>query len=90
MIIDVLSTVVLNRMREEAVINQDTSDLVNNVKDLSFKSVIQKYTLDFKQSVAFEIMASSFLLKSLQVGNVCEDVPESLFEGNENERIKHA
>ena len=79
MIIDVLSAVVLNQMREEAVINQDTSELINNIKDLSFESVIQKYTLDFKQSVAFEIMASSFLLKSLQVGNVCEDVLESFF-----------
>ena len=90
MIIDVLSAVVLNQMREEAVINQDTSELINNIKDLSFESVIQKYTLDFKQSVAFEIMASSFLLKSLQVGNVCEDVLKTFVEGNENERIKHA
>ena len=72
MIIDVLSEVILNQMREEAVINQDTSDLVHNIKDSSFKSVTGKYTLDFKQSVAFEIMASSFLLKSLHVGNICE------------------
>ena len=40
MIIDVLSAVVLNQMREEAVINQDTSDLVNAIKGLSFKSMI--------------------------------------------------
>ena len=90
MIIDVLSAVVLNQMREEAVINQDTSELINNIKDLSLESVNQKYTLDFKQSVAFEIMASSFLLKSLHVGNVCENVLKTFFEGNENERSKHA
>ena len=64
MIIDILTEVILNQIREDTVINQDTSDLVKSVKNLSFQSVIEKYTLDFKQSVAFEIMASSFLLKS--------------------------
>ena len=68
MIIDILSEVFINQMREETVINQDTSDLIKNIKDVSFGSVIAKYTLDFKQSVAFEIMASSFLLKSLNGG----------------------
>ena len=90
MIIDILTEVVLNQMREVTLINQDTSDLVNNVKDLSFQSVIAKYTLDFKQSIAFEIMASSFILKSLNVGNVSEDVLHSFFEGNDEERITHA
>lgn len=90
MIIDILTEVVLNQMREVTLINQDTSDLVNNVKDSSFQSVIAKYTLDFKQSIAFEIMASSFILKSLNVGNVSEDVLHSFFEGNDEERITHA
>ena len=90
MIIDVLSEVFVNQMRESAVINHDTSDLVYNVKDLSFQSVIQKYTLDFKQSVAFEIMASSFLLKSLGVGYISEDALESFVEGNDIESIKYA
>ena len=36
-------------------------------------------------------MASSYILKSLMVGNVPEDVLESFFfEGNEEERFKHA
>ena len=52
--------------------------------------MIKKYTLDFKQSIAFEIMASSFLLKSLNVGNVSEDVLQSFFEGSDEERIKNA
>ena len=80
MIIDILTEVILNQIREDTVINQDTSDLVKSVKNLSFQSVIEKYTLDFKQSVAFEIMASSFLLKSLNVGNVPEDVLESFLK----------
>ena len=36
------------------------------IKDLPFQAIIAKYTLDFKQSVAFEIMATSFILKSLE------------------------
>ena len=90
MIIDVLSEVFINQMREETVINQDTSDLIKNIKNVSFSSVIAKYRLDFKQSVAFEIMASSFLFKSLNVGNVSEDVLELCFEGNDEERVRHA
>ena len=86
MIIDILTEVILNQMREDTEINQDTSDLVRSIKDLSFQSVIQKFTLDFKQSIAFEIMASSFLLKSLDVGNVSEAVLESFFEGNDGQR----
>ena len=80
MIIDVLSDAFLNQMREDRVIDQDTSDLIKSVKDVSFQSVIEKYTLDFKQSVAFEIMASSFLFKSLNVGNVSEDALESFLK----------
>ena len=90
MIIDILSEVVLNQMREEAVINQDTCDLVNNIKDLSFQSAIGKYSFDFKQLFAFKIMASSFLLKSLGVGTVSEDVLQPFFGENNQERIKHA
>ena len=77
-------------MRTEISISQDTSNLVQNVKDLSFQSVITKYSLDFKQSVAFEIIACSFLLKSLNVGNVSEDTFESFFEGNDGNKIKYA
>ena len=35
-------------------------------------------------------MASSFILKSLLVCNVPDDVLESFFEGNNEERTKHA
>ena len=35
-------------------------------------------------------MASSFILKSLMMGNVPGDILESFFEGNEEERFKHA
>ena len=34
-------------------------------------------------------MASSFLLKSLGVGNVSEDVLQSFFKGDDRIRIKH-
>ena len=77
MIIDILTEAFLNKMGEDTVTYQDTTDLVKSVKDLSFQSVIKEYTLDFKQSVAFEIMTSSFILKSLMVGNVSDDTLES-------------
>ena len=69
MIIGILTEIVLNQMREHTVINQNTSDLSKSVNDLSFQCMI-----NFKQSVAFEIIASFFLLKALSVGNVSEDV----------------
>ena len=90
MIIDILTEAFLNQMGEDAVTCQDTTDLLKSVKDVSFESVIKEYTLDFKQSIAFEIMASSFLLKSLNVGNVSEDVLESFFDGNDEQRKSYA
>ena len=79
MIIDILSEVVLNQMAERKVLDY-TSDIVINASNLSYKSVIEKYTLDFKQAVAFEIMASSFILKSLMVGNVPDDALQSFLK----------
>ena len=43
---------------------QHNSD--HNIENISFKYIISKYKLDFKQSVAFEIMSCTFILKSLK------------------------
>ena len=59
------------------------------VKNLSFQSVIAEYTLDFKQSVAFEIMASSFLLKSMKVEKITEEEISVFFEQNDDIRLKY-
>lgn len=55
------------------------SDSEDNVEQLSFEYIIHKYNLDFKQSVAFEIMACSFILKSLTTQNITEGVLQSYF-----------
>jgi len=65
MIIDILNDVVLKGLPMISTNPHDLQhDSEDNDKQLSFKSIIEKYKLDFKQSVAFEIMACSFILKS--------------------------
>ena len=54
---------------------------------ISLQNIILQYTLDFKQSVAFEVMASSFILNSLQMHSVTEESIEAYF--TENETQKH-
>ena len=61
----------------------------NNIEKLSFKHIISKYTLDFKQSVAFEIMACSFILKSLKVHNISEDNLHQFFKEDESKKNKY-
>ena len=58
----------------------------NEENSISFKNIISKFTLDFKQSVAFEIMASSFILKSLEMHNVTQECIEIYFKNNEEEK----
>ena len=65
MIIDVLNEIILNGLTSnDNAINDLITDPLSQMKNLSYKSIIAKYTLDFTQSVAFEIMASLFILKS--------------------------
>ena len=70
MIIDILTEIVLHHVRGDVVINQDTSDLVKSVQDVFFQSVIGRYTLNFKQSVAFEMflkMCWNHFLKEIKM-----------------------
>ena len=66
MIIDILNDVVLKGLPINTPFTNDMqTNSLESLNDLSFHAIIQKYTLDFKQAVAFEIMVSSFILKSL-------------------------
>ena len=56
---------------------------------LSLQSVILHYKLDFKQSVAFEIMACSFILDSLNKENIPESALIELFASDSNKFIKY-
>ena len=48
-------------------------------EDVSFDATVLRYKLDFKRCVAFQIMASLFVLKSLQNEKVTSDNMCSLF-----------
>ena len=54
---------------------------------LAFKinlgAIIKKHTLDLKQAAAFEILACSFILNSLDDNNVTEDEHRKLFSYND-------
>ena len=74
MIIDILNNLVLTQLP----MHQENMNYLNNdqkitISDLSFKAMISKFTLDFKQSVAFEIMACSFIIKSLNLEKITTD-----------------
>ena len=56
----------------------------HDVKSLSFKHIISKYKLDFKQSVDFEMITCSFILNSLKVHNISEDILHQFFKENKN------
>ena len=47
------------------------------------------YKLNFKQSVDFEIMSYSFILKSLKVQNITEDILHQFFKENKDQQNKY-
>lgn len=74
MIIDILIDDILSKLPLNSSIDHNESlDPTKYTISLSFQNIIIKYKLDFKQSVAFEIMASSFILKSLKVEKVTDE-----------------
>ena len=65
MVIDIIDESILRGLPVSGKHNNVEWDNDAILRNISFQSIIEQYTLDFKQSVAFEIMASSFILKSL-------------------------
>ena len=79
--IDILNDVVLNGLPLDQSFAQNiSSDPLQLLNNLSFKAIIDEYTLDFKQSISFEIMASSFILRSLYTENITSDVLQAFFK----------
>ena len=75
MIIEILNDTILHGLPMTSTSEhtlQYNSD--HNVENITFKYIISKYKLDFKQSVAFEIMSCSFILKSLKNQHITEDI----------------
>ena len=71
MIIEILNDTILHGLpmtsKSEHTLQYITD---TNVKNITFKYIISKYKLDFKQAVAFEIMRCSFILKSLKKNKI--------------------
>ena len=90
MIIDLLNDTIINCLPTNCKnINTISTESIAKLNNLTFQSIIAKYTLDFKQSVAFEIMASYFILKSLSIeGMSIEDI-HTFFENNDIEKLKY-
>ena len=64
MVIDILNDVVINRSSWNQTISRHICcDPLESLNQFSFQAIIKKYTLDFKQSVAFKTMACPFILK---------------------------
>ena len=75
MIIEILNDTILHGqpMSSDSIQTlQNNAD--NDVRKFTFKYIISKYNLDFKQAVAFEIMSCSFILKSLEKQNINNDI----------------
>ncbi len=74
-VIEILNDIILQGLPRTSVNSEHAlqTEHSHNVEKLSFKCIISKYRLDFKQSVAFEIMSCSFILKSLKVHNISDD-----------------
>ena len=80
MVIDILNDIVLDELSLNfSHYDHQYDDILTSSAQLSFKAIIAKYILDFKQSVTFEIMASSFILKSLQIEKITEDYIQIFF-----------
>ena len=90
MIIDILTDTIMKSLpNNHIVLDTISMDTHAKIKDLSSQSIIAKYTLDFKQSVAFEIMATSFILKSLEFEKITEQDIQTFFEENHLDRVKY-
>ena len=74
MVIEILNDVILQGLPMTSVTCEYDlqTETGPNVETLSFQYITSKYKLDFKQSVAFEIMSCSFILKSLKVHNIAD------------------
>ena len=75
MIIDILNDSILNALQDNCTIaeNESSTDPHAQLRNLTFKSISAKYILDFKQAAAFEIMACSFILSSLNIKKISEE-----------------
>ena len=71
---------------KESKNNEEIKEECNN---FTFENATSKYKLDFKQKVAFEIMACSYILKTLQDEKITDESICSFFATDDNEQSKY-
>ena len=90
MVIEILNDIILHGLpmssTNKHIIHHNSN---HNIENISFKYIISKYKLDFKQSVAFEIMSCSFILKSLKKQNITEDILQQFLQTSKDCRNKY-
>ena len=91
MVIQILNDIILQGLPMTSAICEHNlqNKAGRNVENLSFKYIISKYWFDFKQSVAFEIMSCSFILKSLKKQNITEDFLQQFLQKNKDNQNKY-
>ena len=87
MVIEIINDNVINGMP----LSEESNDVIQKdplkkVCIISLQNIILQYTLDFKQSVAFEVMASSFILNLLQKYNLTQESIEAYFKEDETQK----
>ena len=91
MIIDILNDSILNALQNDLTStgNESSMELHAQLRNLTFQAISKKYILDFKQAAAFEIMACSFILSSLDIEKISEEDIHHFFEENEEDSLKY-
>ena len=92
MVVEILNDIILKGLPTTSLASEFNLQQEHGgykVENLSFNHIISKYRLDFKQSVAFEIMACSFILKSLKVQNISENDLHEFFNENETKQSRY-
>ena len=85
MIIDILFNVI-SESSDYSQLNTNHNLIGKQTNHMTFDDISSKYGLDFKQRVAFEIMACSFILKSLQEHKTIENEMYTFFGSNSSNK----
>ena len=70
-------------------LSSSNNDVEVDLNEFTFERVTNRYTLDFKQRVAFEIMACSYILKTIEEEGITNKSICSFFETDKIERSKY-
>ena len=88
MVIEMITSKVFDHFNEVNWEGEDSLAPNSLASKINLGATIKKHTLDLKQAAAFEILACSFILNSLDDNNIIEDELRKLFSYNHFTRAK--